>query len=119
MFGNDIKLSFYKEKTHKTGLGGFMTVLLILFSGIAISYFGQEIIYKRIPYLTLSESYSASPEIDPKFLEASNKESVYLAIRVQDLSLSKSLNESIFLKAFIHLEGDSQSHELVVSKMEC
>ncbi|KAL4472591.1 hypothetical protein ABPG74_018540 [Tetrahymena malaccensis] len=114
MFGNRIELSYYKEKTHKTKFGGCLTVLLVLFSVLAIYYFGQEIVNKGSPNIKMEEDYLQDFFVN-QFFQSQQSDKFMLAIRILDYQQQVVYNNQIDVSALIYsinIENQKQANQM-------
>ncbi|EAR85988.2 transmembrane protein, putative (macronuclear) [Tetrahymena thermophila SB210] len=114
MFGNRIELSYYKEKTHKTKFGGCLTVLLVLFSFLAIYYFGQEIVNKGSPNIKMEEDYLEDFFIN-QFFQSQQSDKFMLAIRILDYQQQVVYNNQIEVSALIYsieIENQKEANQM-------
>ncbi|KAL4499952.1 hypothetical protein ABPG72_015301 [Tetrahymena utriculariae] len=114
MFGNRIELSYYKEKTHKTKFGGCLTILLVLFSVLAIYYFGQEIVNKGSPNIKVEEDYLQDFFMNQSF-QSQQSDKFMLAIRILDYQQQTVYNNQIEASALmysINVENQKQANQM-------
>jgi hypothetical protein len=97
LFGYEIKMNVKGKETFKTILGGLLTILILLTIAYVIWYFGNEIIFKRRPYL-ITTDYNDSDPLRINFTDSN----FMMAVGLTDINSLYYLDESIFTVQLKH-----------------
>jgi hypothetical protein len=113
LFGYEIKMKVKRNQTFRTNFGGLLTISILLTIAYVIWYFGNEIIFKKRPYL-ITTDYNDS---DPLRINLTDS-NFMIMVGLTDINSLYYIDESIFtvqLKHNIIIRNTDGSMNVTVS----
>lgn len=97
--------------THKTFIGGILTVILTLLTLVGLSYFGKELFLKTLPMVIYSKSYDEDP---PQYNLTQDKFNFFIGI--QDKDFNYYTDTSIFNITIYNFNATQTDKDMIYSQ---